>query len=151
MKSIIYLFLLITISIGIIIAFSFGLKLLENYSSFWTYLMTYFVFTIGLNILSIKINNKYIGKITTIFSYPIAIFFFLIQFTTPIVVIYGHIFYYLLLTIALPFFLIQLNKCFEYQELNTETETFLQLTLSIIIAITFHKLILAITYKRIYI
>lgn len=129
------------------VGFTFGIKYFENYNSAWTYFLIYFLITISLNIISIKFQNRYLEKFTTILSFPLALLSFLFKIIIPSITIFVQSFYYILLSTAIPFLLLKLNEYYEWKELNSETETFFQFTISIIIAVTFYKVILDLTYK----
>lgn len=129
------------------VGFTFGVKYFENSNNVWAYFLTYFLFTIFLNIISVKVHNRYLDNFTKILSFPLAIIFFLFQIMVPTVTIMVQSLYYIVLSTSIPFLLLKLNNYYQWIDLNSETETFFQLTISIIISVTFYKYILDLTYK----
>ncbi|WP_417559077.1 MULTISPECIES: hypothetical protein [Flavobacteriaceae] len=146
-KAIFYLIVVVIISIILFVAFSLGYSFLEKNTTFWTYFLIYFLTVITFNLLTIKIKFKMVKKAVYIYSLPLSILFFLFQFTVPTITVLIQVVYFIIFSTAFPYLILKVNDYFRIIGLNSETETFLQMTVSIIIAVSFNQFILEITYR----
>jgi hypothetical protein len=146
-KSAIILIIILAISIALFSAISFGMEIAKGSTNFWTFFFIYFVVFIILNLLTTKFKNKTFEIFVSIFSLPFALIFGALHLVIPTISIFVHSFYYFILSVAIPFLLVRLNEYYPIIEISKENKTFIQLTFSIIIAVTFHKIILDLTYR----
>jgi hypothetical protein len=145
-KSSIWLFIIVVISMAIIIGLTIGVKHMEDNSYLWLYFLIYFVLVIAIKLLTLKVKNKYFVSVVKFISFPQDLLLALFVISIPVASVFFHSVIYFFLCILIPITLNGVNDYYNLVSISNENKIFLGLTMTIVVAVTCYKWLLFLIY-----
>lgn len=146
-KSLIIILTIVVISIFFMVIGGRGVELISANKVGWAIFLGYLIVALSLAILNSKLPNRILKTILIVFLIPLALIAAIAKLVIPVGTIIIHIMYILFLSAILPLIILKTNEWLHVVPLTKGTYTYILITSSTIIAVTFFKLLHEITYR----